>query len=151
MSRKNQEKTYYLSTETQTELLFSSSELVFVSSVDSAWHWPALGGRQSKPWWPQHIYSFSWEGKRRHEPHPPRGRGGGKSGYPGSKTAKGFHQTAPTPCATRVPRKDGHLRLLIPNPSPRSPKRFRCFPQDGSLITAKGNRQVLAGKFLAFP
>lgn len=44
----------------------------------------------------------------------------------------GFHQTAPTPAAARVPGRDGRWRLLIRKPSRRAPKRLLCFHRDGS-------------------
>lgn len=61
---------------------------------------------------------FSWERKGQleelREPHPPP-EGGGKSGYPASKPALGFHQTAPTPSAARIPtRSEGCSFRALP-------------------------------------
>lgn len=81
------------------------------------------------------------------EPHPPPG-GGAKRGYPSSKPAPGFHQTAPTPSAARVLGRDRSQKAALSEPFPALAK--------GSLVSQDSSRhhsqrrQVLADNLLMF-
>lgn len=123
--------TYYLPMETETAyilLLPGTYYLSWLSPALTSSEWAAVKTLVTIA----HLFSLDGKGQleERHKPHPPAG--GGQCGYRASKRAPGFHQTAPTPSAARVPGKDGSRKAAHSEPLPRSPKRLLRFPQDGS-------------------